>query len=131
MPSREAYNRTRRRGAAVPDERRLRTHPSDLEARGFRVESSVPHGIPHHSTPKEIPMKSDYRSAFQQQVIEQLVESKAINLEAVGATFSKFGQEALLRGETLVQIINRQSMWACGWPGPELDIGQITRRQAE
>jgi hypothetical protein len=76
-------------------------------------------------------MKSEYRSAFQQQVIEQLVESKAINLEAVGATFSKFGQEALLRGETLVQIINRQSMWACGWPGPELDIGQITRRQAE
>jgi hypothetical protein len=80
---------------------------------------------------KEILMKSESRSAFQQQVIEQLVESKAINLDAVGAVFSKFGQEALLRGETLVQIINRQATWACGWPGPELDIGQITRRQAE
>ena len=76
-------------------------------------------------------MKSDHRSAFQQQVIEALVESKAINMEAVGATFSKYGQEALLRGESLVQIINRQSMWACGWPGPELDIGQLTRRQGE
>ena len=74
-------------------------------------------------------MKSEYRSAFQQQVIEALVESKAINIEAVGATMSRFGQEALLRGETLVNIINRQSIWACGWPGPEIDIGQVARRQ--
>jgi hypothetical protein len=67
-------------------------------------------------------MKCDSRSAFQQQVVEALVESRAINLEAIGATFAKFGERAMLEGESLVSIINRNSMWACGWPGPELDI---------
>jgi hypothetical protein len=76
-------------------------------------------------------MKSDSRSAFQQQVVEALVESKAINLEAVGSTFAKFGEKALLQGESLVHIINRHSIWACGWPGPELDIlrGERTPNQ--
>jgi hypothetical protein len=67
-------------------------------------------------------MKTDSRSAFQQQVVEALVQSKAINLEALGGTMAKFGEKALLLGEPLVTIINRQSLWACGWPGPEIDI---------
>ena len=67
-------------------------------------------------------MKSQPRTAFQQQVVEALVQSKAINLEAVGATMSKFGERAVLQGESLVSIINRHAIWACGWPGPELDI---------
>ena len=62
------------------------------------------------------------RSAFQQEVVEALLESKAINLEAIGATFSKFGERALLEGEPLVNIINRNVTWNCGWPGPEIDI---------
>lgn len=68
-------------------------------------------------------MGSLTRNAFQQRVVEALIESKAINLEAVGATLSKFGEEAALRGDTLVSIINRPVMWICGWPGPEIDIG--------
>nr|WP_297531300.1 hypothetical protein [uncultured Roseateles sp.] len=67
-------------------------------------------------------MRSEARTAFQQQVIEALVESKAINIDAVGATFAKFGERALLQGEPLVTIINRHAIWNCGWPGPELDI---------
>jgi hypothetical protein len=67
-------------------------------------------------------MKMQTRSAFQQQVVEELLHSKAINLEAVGATLSKFGERAALQGETLVTIINRNAMWNCGWPGPELDV---------
>jgi hypothetical protein len=67
-------------------------------------------------------MGQERRSAFQQQVVQALLESKAINLDAVGATLSKFGERAALEGETLVSIINRNVMWNCGWPGPELDI---------
>lgn len=74
-------------------------------------------------------MSHEHRSAFQQQVVEALIESKAIDLQAVGATLSKFGERALLHGESLVHIINRNVMWNCGWPGPELDVlrGQLTR----
>ena len=66
-------------------------------------------------------MKS-HRTAFQQQVVEALIQSKAINLEAVGATMAKFGEKALLQGESLVSIINRNAIWNCGWPGPEIDV---------
>ncbi|HEY4080951.1 MAG TPA: hypothetical protein VGM81_09660 [Burkholderiaceae bacterium] len=67
-------------------------------------------------------MTHDKRSAFHQQVVEALIESKAINIPAVSATLAKFGERAALNGETLVQIINHNVMWNCGWPGPELDI---------
>jgi hypothetical protein len=79
-------------------------------------------------------MKFEKRSAFQQQVVEALLESKAINLAAVGATIGQFGERAIRDGETLVQIINRNVMWNCGWPGPELDIvrgGNVARQLAE
>ena len=69
-------------------------------------------------------MPSDKRSAFQQQVVEALLASKAINLEAVGATMSKFGERAVREGESLVQIINRNVMWNCGWPIPEFDVAR-------
>ncbi len=70
-------------------------------------------------------MGFDKRSAFQQQVVEALLDSKAIDLTAVGATMSKFGERAAREGEALVQIINRNVIWNCGWPGPELDILQV------
>ncbi|PIM52269.1 hypothetical protein CS062_15375 [Roseateles chitinivorans] len=76
-------------------------------------------------------MRSEARTAFQQQVIEALVESKAINVDAVGATFAKFGERALLQGEALVTIINRNAIWNCGWPGPELDIVRDARQLRE
>jgi len=67
-------------------------------------------------------MRCESRTAFQQQVVEALVESRAINLEAVGAIFARFGERALLEGDSLVSIVNRNAIWNCGWPGPELDI---------
>jgi hypothetical protein len=76
-------------------------------------------------------MNTEARSAFQQQVIEALVESKAINVSAIGATFAKFGDKALLHGESLVTIINRNAIWNCGWPGPELDILREARQLRE
>jgi hypothetical protein len=76
-------------------------------------------------------MPSDKRSAFQQQVVEALLASKAINVEAVSATFSKFAERALREGEPLAYIINRKSMWACGWPGPEIDIVRQGLQDAE
>lgn len=73
---------------------------------------------------------SEKRSAFQQQVVETLISSKAINLEAVGSTMSKFGHRAALEGESLVAIINNRVFWACGWPGPVLDVpAQIRTEQ--
>jgi hypothetical protein len=65
------------------------------------------------------------RSPFQQEVVKHLIETKAIDLDAVGKTLSKFGSRAALDGESLVSIINRNVMWNCGWPGPELDIQRI------
>ena len=76
-------------------------------------------------------MRCESRTAFQQQVVEALVESRAINLEAVGATFAKFGERALLEGESLVSIVNRNAIWNCGWPGPELDILRGARQFQE
>jgi len=72
---------------------------------------------------------SEVRSAFLQQVVDTLLETKAVNLNAVGATMSKFGDRAVREGESLVTIINRNVMWNCGWPGPELDILNQTKNQ--
>jgi hypothetical protein len=74
-------------------------------------------------------MPTEKRTGFQQEVVEALLDSKAINLEAIGATMSKFGERAIRDGESLVQIINRNVMWNCGWPGPELDIVRGAARQ--
>jgi hypothetical protein len=62
------------------------------------------------------------RSDFQQDVVNALLDSKAINLELVGSVISKFGDSAARRGETLVTIIDRPAFWACGWP-IDFDIG--------
>lgn len=58
------------------------------------------------------------RSPFQQKVVEALLESKAINIEAVGATMAQFGHDAMKSGEPLATIITRNVIWNCGYPGP-------------
>jgi hypothetical protein len=70
-------------------------------------------------------MSHEKRSAFQQQVVEALIENKAIDLEAVGSILGRFGARAVLEGESLVSIINRNVMWNCGWPGPEIDVARV------
>ena len=48
----------------------------------------------------------------------------ALNLEAAGAVFSKFGERAIRGGDELVLAIGLHNLWACGWPGPEIrDLG--------
>jgi hypothetical protein len=73
------------------------------------------------------------RTELQQQVVEALLDSKAIDLEVVGSVISKFGERAAREGETLVHIVNQRFQWACGWPGPELDIaaGRLNRQIVE
>lgn len=68
-------------------------------------------------------MPLNNRSPIQQEVVRALVESKAIDLEAIGAIFGKFGAGAALSGESIATIITGEAIWNCGWPGP--DIGSL------
>jgi hypothetical protein len=65
------------------------------------------------------------RSSLHHEIVKDLIESRAIDLDLVGKTLSKFGARAALDGTPLVNIINRNVMWNCGWPGPELDVLQL------
>ena len=60
------------------------------------------------------------QSELRREVVAALVETKAINLDAAGAVFSKFGERAILGGDELVLAIGKHNLWACGWPGPEI-----------
>jgi hypothetical protein len=60
------------------------------------------------------------RTPLQDEVVRELIETKAIDFEAVGALFSKYGARAALEGDSLVNIINKNVTWNCGWPGPEI-----------
>jgi hypothetical protein len=65
-------------------------------------------------------MGRDERTPLQDEVVRALIETKAIDFEAVGALFSKYGARAALEGDSLVHIINKNVTWNCGWPGPEI-----------
>ena len=65
------------------------------------------------------------RTPLQDEVVRALIETKAIDFEAVGALFSKYGARAALEGEPLVNIITKNVTWNCGWPGPEIFQGEI------
>jgi hypothetical protein len=74
-------------------------------------------------------MAGDKRTPLQDEVVRALIETKAIDFEAVGALFSKFGARAALEGDSLVHIINKNVTWNCGWPGPEIFGENIARPQ--
>lgn len=78
-------------------------------------------------------MGIEKRTELHQQVVEALLDSKAIDLAAVGSMISEFGERAAREGESLAQVINLRFIWACGWPGPELDIagGRVQRQLSE
>jgi hypothetical protein len=57
-------------------------------------------------------------SGLRQEVVAALIDTGAINLEAAGAVFSKFGEQAIRGGDDLVLAIGRHNYWACGWPAP-------------
>jgi hypothetical protein len=56
---------------------------------------------------------SKSRTALQKEVVAALVSSKAINLDAVGAVFSKFGTKAALEGDSIAVIIGRRAWDIC------------------
>jgi hypothetical protein len=53
------------------------------------------------------------RSELQKAVVDALVESQAINFEAVGSVMAKFGARAALNGEAIGMIINRKFLDLC------------------
>jgi hypothetical protein len=69
------------------------------------------------------------RSELRQEVVAALIDTGAINLEAAGAVFSKYGERAIRGGDELVLAIGLHNLWACGWPGPEIrDLGVNLRQ---
>lgn len=58
------------------------------------------------------------RTELQNEVVEALVSSKAIDFNAVGSVLSKFGARAVVSGDTLGVILNRRVMDICIPPEP-------------
>jgi hypothetical protein len=46
------------------------------------------------------------RTELQREVVEALIKSKAINFDAIGEVFSKYGARAALAGDSIGVIIN-------------------------
>ena len=69
------------------------------------------------------------RTELEQEIVNALIDSKAVNFEAVGSIIAKYGARAAKTGTDLTTIITKKSIIACGWPGPELG-GLATRLPA-
>jgi len=66
------------------------------------------------------------RSELQNEVARALVESKAIDFEAVGKVLSKYGARAALSGDTIGAILGRKCIDICIPPEPYLiNAGEI------
>ncbi len=63
-------------------------------------------------------MPADKRTPLQDEVVRALIETKAIDFEAVGALFSKFGARGGPRGRLLVNIINKHVTGPAAGPDP-------------
>lgn len=71
------------------------------------------------------------RTRLQDEVVRELVESKAIDFGAIASVFSKYGARAALEGDSLVTIINKNVTWNCGWPVPEVLQAGVIRGQVQ
>ena len=74
-------------------------------------------------------MAGNKRTPLQDEVVRALIETKAIDFEAVGALFSKYGAQAALEGDSLVHIINKNVTWNCGMPGLDFFRENLPRPQ--
>jgi hypothetical protein len=73
-------------------------------------------------------MGENARNELRQEVVSALIDTGAINLEAAGAVFSKFGERAIRGGDELVLAIGKFNYWACGWPVPVIrELGLALR----
>ena len=76
-------------------------------------------------------MSLQKRTPLQDQVVRDLIDSRAIDFEVIGNLFGKYGAQAAREGDSLVSIVTKNVMWNCGWPGPEIfhfnDVRTIQR----
>jgi hypothetical protein len=67
------------------------------------------------------------RTELQQEVVEALITSKAVNFDAIGKVLAKYGDRAARAGDGLAVIINRRVIDACIPPEPYLPGLNIVR----
>jgi hypothetical protein len=65
-------------------------------------------------------MAKNPQSELQQEIVNTLIDSKAVNFDAIGSMIAKFGARAARSGTDLSVVVNRYNIWACGWPGPDI-----------
>jgi hypothetical protein len=70
---------------------------------------------------------SKKRSELQNEVVEALIKSKAVNLEAVGSVIAKYGDRAARLGDSLGIIVHWRSWDICIPPEPYLDTAALER----
>ena len=60
------------------------------------------------------------RTELEQEIVNALVDSNAVNFDAIGSIIAKYGARAAKTGTSLSAVIDKHSIIACGWPGPEV-----------
>jgi hypothetical protein len=68
------------------------------------------------------------RTGLQQEVVDALLESSAINFEALGGIIAKFGETAARSGSELGFVIGRRVLNYCIPPDP---FGSVEARSVE
>ena len=63
-------------------------------------------------------MTKRLRSELQQEVVDAILESGAVNFEAVGTVLAKYGARAAATGSDIAAIIGRRVMDVCIPPEP-------------
>ena len=70
-------------------------------------------------------MPHKIRTELDQEIVNALIDTKAVNFDAIGGIIAKFGDRATRSGTNLSVVINKYNLLACGWPGPELRQVQV------
>ena len=71
---------------------------------------------------------AENRTPLQQEVVDALLESSAINFEALGGIIAKFGETAARSGSELGFVIGRRVLNYCIPPDP---FGAVEARSVE
>jgi hypothetical protein len=71
----------------------------------------------------EVKIMGNRRTELQQEVVEALITSKAVDFEAVGKVLSKYGARAARAGDGIGVLITWRLHDICIPPEPYLDLG--------
>jgi len=63
-------------------------------------------------------MSEAKRNKLEQEIVEALIDTNAINFDALGSVLSRYGADAARAGTPLGVIVNRNVYWACIPPDP-------------